>query len=74
MSPSLKSVAMAIYSVLHNVTSMHMTMLVYLPEDNISTTGCTDEVVLIDLQKLLLREVELSGDICNHPLPKNALR
>ena len=57
VSPSLKSVAVAVYAVLYDVTAMHLPQLVYLPEDDVSATSGTDKVVLINLLELLLSEV-----------------
>ncbi len=52
MGPSLETVAMAVYAVLHDMTSMYLSTLVNLPEDDVATTGCTNEVVLIYAKQL----------------------
>ena len=71
--PSLKAVAVAVDTILHDVAAVHQALLVYLPEDDVPATGGSDEVVLVDLLKLLLREVQATGNIRTEPLPEDAL-
>lgn len=71
--PALKAFAVSVDAVMHHVASVHLLLLVYLPEDDFSSTGGADKVIIIDLSELLLRENELPGDIGGEPLPEDAV-
>ena len=49
--PALEAIAVTIGAVLHDVTSMYLLLLIYLPKDDAATAGGTNEVVIIDILK-----------------------
>ena len=55
MRPSLKAITMPVNAILHNVATMNLTQVIYLPEDDAATTGGTDEIILTDPLQLFLR-------------------
>ena len=49
MRPTLKTVAMAIEAIVHDMTAMHLTKMVDLPEDDVAFLGGSNEVVIVHL-------------------------
>ena len=74
MRPSLKALPVTVFVILHNVSTMHLPLMVYLPKDDIAAAGSADEVVIIDTPQIICREVQSAGDIPLHPLPEVAVR
>jgi hypothetical protein len=53
MCPSLKTIAMTIETVAHDMTAMHLTDLVDLPKDDMTFISGSDEIVLVYTLDLL---------------------
>lgn len=71
--PTLKAVSMTIHAVLHDMPSMHLLLLIYLPEDDISLSCSTNQIVIKDPLNLFRRELKLLSQLRREPLPKSAL-
>ena len=69
--PALEAVAVAVRAILHDVTAMRQSPVVYLPEDDVAAACGSDAVVLIDLLQSRWSNAEPRGHIRRHPLPKN---
>ena len=72
MCPSLKTIAMTIETVAHDMTAMHLTDLVDLPKDDMTFISGSDEIVLVYTLDLPWRKVESPGYIRRKPSPESA--
>ena len=52
MRPALKTVAVSVDVVLHDVTAVNLLLFVNLPEDDVASAGCPDMVVVIYAKQL----------------------
>ena len=71
--PTLHAPTVTVGTVLHDMSPMHLLLLVHLPKDDLSPTGGSDEVVVKDLLNLLGRNMEPGCRLGGEPLPEGAL-
>ena len=70
MRPSLKAFAMAIETVVHDMSAMYLLLTVYLPENDIPFLCGTNEIIVINAADLFWGETEFAGNSGGEPLPE----
>ena len=72
--PALIAAAVAVGMILHDVTTVDLLEVVYLPEDDVGLVGGSKLVVVEDLTESLRRDGKSLCYVVGQPLPEGALR
>ena len=72
--PALIAAAVAVGMVLHDVSAVYLSEVVYLPEDDVGLVGSSQLVVVEDLTESLMRDGKSPCHVVGQPLPEGALR
>lgn len=72
--PALIAPAVAVGMVLHDVSAVYLSEVVYLPEDDVGLVSGAELVVVEDLTESLGRDGKSLCHVVGQPLPEGALR